>query len=43
MTDLLEADDEAAALERLHELGCTDGLPVEKVAIEIVEALETGR
>ena len=28
MSDLLEADDEAAALERLHELGCTDGLPV---------------
>ncbi|WP_420452981.1 hypothetical protein [Ilumatobacter sp.] len=25
---LLEAADEAAALERLHELGCTDGLPV---------------
>ena len=25
---LLEAVDEAAALERLHELGCTDGLPV---------------
>jgi len=28
MSDLLEAVDEAAALERLHELGCTDGLPV---------------
>lgn len=28
MTDVLEAADEAAALERLHELGCTDGLPV---------------
>ena len=26
--DLLEAPDEHAALERLHELGCTDGLPV---------------
>lgn len=25
---LLEAADEAAALEQLHELGCTDGLPV---------------
>ena len=25
---LLEAVDEAAALEQLHELGCTDGLPV---------------
>lgn len=28
MTDLLSAADEAAALEQLHELGCTDGLPV---------------
>lgn len=28
MTRLLEAADEAAALELLHELGCTDGLPV---------------
>ena len=27
-TGLLSADDEAAALERLHDLGCTDGLPV---------------
>lgn len=27
-TDLLEAPDEGAALELLHELGCTDGLPV---------------
>jgi hypothetical protein len=26
--DLLDAVDEADALERLHELGCTDGLPV---------------
>jgi hypothetical protein len=26
--ELLEAVDEAAAVERLHELGCTDGLPV---------------
>ena len=25
---MLEAADEAAALEQLHELGCTDGLPV---------------
>ena len=25
---MLEAADEAAALERLHDLGCTDGLPV---------------
>lgn len=28
MTALLEADNEAAALELLHETGCTDGLPV---------------
>jgi hypothetical protein len=28
MTGLLEAHDEAEALVRLHELGCTDGLPV---------------
>jgi hypothetical protein len=28
MTDLLDAVDEAAALELLHDLGCTDGLPV---------------
>lgn len=28
MTDLLEATDEHEALEQLHELGCTDGLPV---------------
>ena len=28
MAVLLTADDEAAALEQLHELGCTDGLPV---------------
>ena len=28
MADLLTAGDEAAALEQLHELGCTDGLPV---------------
>jgi hypothetical protein len=26
--DLLEAEDEAAAREMLHDLGCTDGLPV---------------
>ncbi|MEZ5227858.1 MAG: hypothetical protein R2710_14635 [Acidimicrobiales bacterium] len=25
---VLEAADEAAALEELHRLGCTDGLPV---------------
>jgi len=28
MSALLDAVDEAAALEQLHELGCTDGLPV---------------
>ncbi|MEM7093034.1 MAG: hypothetical protein AAF567_08525 [Actinomycetota bacterium] len=28
MTELLTADSEFDALERLHELGCTDGLPV---------------
>lgn len=28
MSVLLEAADEAAAIEQLHELGCTDGLPV---------------
>ena len=26
--NMLQAADEAAALEQLHELGCTDGLPV---------------
>ncbi len=28
MTPLLEAADEYSAVERLHEMGCTDGLPV---------------
>ena len=28
MSDLLEAENEEQALEQLHELGCTDGLPV---------------
>ncbi|MCY4565194.1 MAG: hypothetical protein OXE40_12050, partial [Gammaproteobacteria bacterium] len=28
MSDLLKAVDEAAAVERLHDLRCTDGLPV---------------
>ena len=28
MSELLRADDEAAAVEMLHDLGCTDGLPV---------------
>ena len=26
--ELLEAADQVAALEMLHEIGCTDGLPV---------------
>ena len=28
VSDVLEAADESAAVEQLHELGCTDGLPV---------------
>ena len=28
MSEILEASDEAAALEQLHDMGCTDGLPV---------------
>ena len=28
MSEILEAPDEAAALEQLHDMGCTDGLPV---------------
>ena len=28
MSELLRAADETAAVEQLHELGCTDGLPV---------------
>jgi hypothetical protein len=28
VTDILSARDEEAALEELHRLGCTDGLPV---------------
>ena len=41
---LLEAADEAEALELLHELGCTDGLPVVIPTLERVErlALATG-
>ena len=34
---LLTAGDEAAALELLHELGCTDGLPVVVPTPERVE------
>jgi hypothetical protein len=37
--DLLEAPDEAAALEALHELGCTDGLPVVIPTPERVERM----
>ena len=39
MADLLSADGEAAALERLHELGCTDGLPVVIPTPERVERM----
>ena len=35
----LSADNEAAALERLHELGCTDGLPVVIPTAERVASL----
>ncbi|MEM6706919.1 MAG: hypothetical protein AAF690_29705, partial [Acidobacteriota bacterium] len=38
---LLEAIDETAALERLHELGCTDGLPVVVPTPERVERMVT--
>jgi hypothetical protein len=37
MMGVLEAADEAAALEHLHQLGCTDGLPV---VIPIAERVE---
>ena len=39
MAVLLTADDEAAALEQLHELGCTDGLPVIVPTPERVERM----
>ncbi|MEM9521796.1 MAG: hypothetical protein AAGA37_20980 [Actinomycetota bacterium] len=39
MSDLLTADDEVAALEQLHELGCTDGLPVVIPTPERVERM----
>ena len=39
MAALLTADDEAAALEQLHELGCTDGLPVVVPTPERVERM----
>lgn len=37
----LEASDEAAAVEQLHELGCTDGLPVVVPTPERVERMVT--
>lgn len=39
MSDLLEATDEHAALEQLHELGCTDGLPIVVPTPERVERM----
>jgi hypothetical protein len=37
--DLLQADDEAAAAELLHDLGCTDGLPVIVPTADRVDAM----
>ncbi len=47
MSEALSAPDEAAALEQLHELGCTDGLPVvvptdERVQRMILASGQTG-
>lgn len=39
MSDLLAADSEIAAIEQLHELGCTDGLPVIVPTPERVERM----
>jgi hypothetical protein len=39
VTDLLSAADEAAALEDLHERGCTDGLPVIIPTVERVKRM----
>ncbi len=39
MSAVLEAVDEAQALEQLHELGCTDGLPVVVPTAERVERM----
>ena len=39
MLDFLEAKSEEAALEQLHELDCTDGLPVVVPTEERVERL----
>ena len=35
--ELLEAADQVAALEKLHEMGCTDGLPVIIPTTELVD------
>lgn len=39
MTELLTAQDEAAALEDLHDRGCTDGLPVVVPTVERVSRM----
>lgn len=39
MSQFIEAADEAAALEQLHEMGCTDGLPVVIPTRERVERM----
>ena len=39
MSEFLEASNEEAALETLHEMGCTDGLPVVIPTEERVERL----
>ena len=38
--ELLEAVDQVAALEMLHEMGCTDGLPVIIPTTELVIPLK---
>jgi len=42
VTELVEADDEAAAVARLHALGCTDGLPVVVPTPDRVAAMLAG-
>ena len=37
--ELLEAVDQVAALEKLHEMGCTDGLPVIIPTTELVDRM----
>ena len=39
MSDMLNANDEASALELLHESGCTDGLPVVIPTVERVDRM----